>query len=60
MIGSPGNTIHRIPPEVADVEDDHAVPGLSGRWFGVLAVVSAIAWIAFIVLLALFVTTSTT
>jgi hypothetical protein len=60
MIGRPGSPARRVPAELADVEDDYAVPGLTGRWFGVLAVVSAIAWIAFIVLLALFVTTSTT
>jgi hypothetical protein len=59
MIGSPGNPARRIPPEIASAEDDYTIPALTGRWFGVIAVVGAIAWIVFIVLLALFVTTST-
>jgi hypothetical protein len=60
VIGSPGTSAaHRIAAEALEGEDDLASVGSGEHWVVVLASVAAIAWLTFIVLLALFVTTST-
>ncbi|MEA2200602.1 MAG: hypothetical protein QOI89_1198 [Solirubrobacteraceae bacterium] len=60
MIGCPGSpAARRMPSHTVDEEDEYRPCHSGGRWPIALAAVAVIAWVAFIVLLALFVTTST-
>jgi hypothetical protein len=60
MIGCPGSpAARRMPSNNVDEEDGYRPCHSGGRWTIALAAVAVIAWIAFIVLLTLFVTTST-
>jgi hypothetical protein len=60
VIGCPGSPAARRMPSNTVDEEDECRPCHSGRrWTIALAAVAVIAWIAFIVLLAVFVTTST-
>jgi hypothetical protein len=60
MIGCPGSpAARRMPSDTVDEEDGYRACHSCGRWTIALAAVAVIAWIAFIVLLTLFVTTST-
>ena len=60
MTGCPGSPARRrMPSHTVAEEDEYGRCHSGGRWPIALAAVAVIAWISFIVLLALFVTTST-
>jgi hypothetical protein len=60
VIACPGSpAARRMPPHTVAEENEDRPRHPGERWPLVLAAVAVVAWIAFVVLLALFVTTST-